>query len=157
MLEHYEEISYYIQRLTGDKNLSKDLTQETYVKALEIRKEPNVHLQKAYLYKIAKNLVIDKARKESKLIQTAYEEERHTIPVNERPDEIINNEMCQQKIKECISQLPVRNKKAFILFYYKGYTRKEIALMMGITISAVEKNITRATQKIKEKMMKEFL
>jgi RNA polymerase sigma-70 factor (ECF subfamily) len=156
MLEHYDEISYYIQRLTGDKNLAKDLTQETYTKVLEIEQSPHMEIKKAYLYKIAKNLVIDKIRRDKTLTQTTYEEEHHVIPEKERPEGILNDELRQEKLKECIRNLSSRNKKAFVLHYYNGYSRKEIATMMGISVNAVEKNITRATLKIKEQMKKDY-
>lgn len=156
MLEHYDEIIYYIQRLTGDKNLAKDLTQETYAKVLEVKKNNESKIQKAYLYKIAQNLVIDKVRKDKILKQTTYEEEHHSIPEHDRPEAIISNEVRQQKLKECIRNLSSQNKKAFILHYYQGHTRKEIAQIMGLSTNAVEKNITRATLKIKELMKKDY-
>jgi len=157
MLEYYKEISYYLLRLTKDKDLAKDLTQETYAKALEIdKKVGNTTIQKAYLYKIAHSLVIDKARKSKKLSYTSFEEEQYSIPKKEYPEEILSDEKREQKLKKCISTLSKRNKQAFVLHVYKGLTRKEISEIMGISVNAVEKNITRATLKIKEQMKKEY-
>lgn len=156
MLEHYDEISYYIQKLTGDKTLAKDLTQETYAKVLEINKNSNIIIQKAYLYKVAQNLVIDKVRKDKVLVQTSYEEEEHSISLNDYPEEIISSEIRKKKLKDCIKNLSIQNKKTFILHYYKGYTRKEISEILGISVNAVEKNITRAVLKIKEQMKKDY-
>ncbi len=156
MLEYYDEISYYLFKLTGDKHLSKELTQDTYVKVLEVSKKSNISIQKAYLYKIAHNLLVDKIRKDKILTHTTYEEDKHCIPREERPEEIIFEEIRNQKLKECIQNLSARNKKAFVLHYYKGYKRKEIAEIMDITPNAVEKNITRAIAKIKEQMKKGY-
>ncbi|MDD2639543.1 MAG: sigma-70 family RNA polymerase sigma factor [Arcobacteraceae bacterium] len=156
MLEHYNEIAYYIQKLTGDKVLAKDLTQETYVKVLEVHKNSNAVIQKAYLYKIAQNLVIDKVRRDKILIQTSYDEEEHVISLEDSPEEIISEEIRKNKLKECIQTLSAQNKKAFVLHYYKGYTRKEIGEILGISTNAVEKNITRAVLKIKEQMKKDY-
>ncbi len=41
MLKYYDEIMGYTQRLTGDKTLAQDLTQETYAKVLEASKKSN--------------------------------------------------------------------------------------------------------------------
>jgi RNA polymerase sigma-70 factor (ECF subfamily) len=155
MIEHYEEISYYIQKLTGDKTLAKDLTQETYAKILEINKNSNITIQKAYLYKIAQNLVIDKVRRDKILLQTPYEEE-HFSCLNDSAENIISNELRNKKLRECIKNLSPQNKKAFVLHYYKGYTRKEISEILNISVNAVEKNITRAVLKIKEEMKKDY-
>ena len=156
MTEHYDEISYYIQRLTGDKNLAKDLTQETYTKVLEISTNSDTVIQKAYLYRVAKNLVIDKVRKDKVFTQSPYEEEEHSICEHEYPENIASEQLRKNKLKQCIKELSPQNKKAFILHYYKGYTRKEIAVIMGITTNAVEKNITRAVLKLKDKMNKDY-
>ncbi|RXJ75322.1 RNA polymerase subunit sigma [Arcobacter sp. F155] len=157
MLEYYKEISYYLLRLTKDKDLARDLTQETYAKALEIdKKAEKTTIQKAYLYKIAYSLVIDKARKNKKISYTSFEEEQYSIPKKECPEEILSDEKREQKLKKCISTLSKRNKQAFVLHVYKGLTRKEISEIMGISVNAVEKNITRATLKIKEQMKKEY-
>jgi len=156
MLEHYNEISHYLLRLTGDKHLAKDLTQETYAKVLEVSKKSDNIIKKAFLYQIAKNLVIDKVRKDKVLTQTAYEEEHHSILEKDRPEEIIFEELRSKKLKECILNLSEKNRKAFYLHYYKGYSRKEIADFMKISTNAVEKNITRAVLKIKEQMQKDY-
>jgi RNA polymerase sigma-70 factor (ECF subfamily) len=156
MLEYYDEISYYLLRLTGDKHLAKDLTQETYVKVLEASKKSNIMIKKAFLYQIAKNLVIDKVRKDKILTQTSYEEENHCILDQDRTEDIILDELREEKLKECILNLSTKNRKAFFLHYYKGYTRKEIAEVMDISTNAVEKNITRAVIKIKEQMKKDY-
>jgi len=156
MLEYYNEITHYVYRLTGDKHLAKDLTQETYAKVLEVNKKSNNIIKKAFLYQIAKNLVIDKVRKDKVLIQTTYEEENHTTHEKDRPEEIIFEELRSEKLKECILNLPEKNRKAFYLHYYKGYSRKEIANFMKISTNAVEKNITRAVIKIKEQMRKDY-
>lgn len=155
MLKYYNEISYFIQKLIGDKNLAQDLTQDTYVKVLQKNQKLDDSFPKAYLYKIAKNIVIDKIRKDKLLPQVNYEEDKYSIPLNDMTDELITQENRKQKLKTCIENLSAQNKKAFVLYYYKGYTRKEIADIMKISRNAVEKNITRATLKIKEQMKKE--
>jgi len=156
MLEYYDEISYYLLRLTGDKHVAKDLTQETYVKVLEVKNNSDIMIKKAFLYKIAHNLVVDKVRKDKILICSKYEEEQHCIPEQERPEELVVDELRQKKLKECIKNLSPQNKRAFVLHYYKGYTRKEIAEIMKISTNAVEKNIARSVLKIKEQMKKDY-
>ena len=155
MLKYYNEISYFIQKLIGDKNLAQDLTQDTYVKVLQKNQKLDDSFPKAYLYKIAKNIVIDKIRKDKLLTQVYYEEDKCSIPFKDMTDEIITQENRKQKLKKCIENLSAQNKKAFVLYYYKGYTRKEISDIMKISRNAVEKNITRATLKIKEQMKKD--
>lgn len=156
MLKYYEEIAYYLQKLTRDKDVAKDLTQDTYVKAIEIVNKSDITLQKAYLYKIARNLVIDKARKDKRTPQTPFDEkEEYTVCESELPEAILHQEARQNTFKRCIENLPTQMQKAFVLHFYEGFSRKEIAEIMGISVGAAEKNITRAIEKIKEAIQKE--
>ncbi|RBQ28987.1 RNA polymerase sigma factor [Aliarcobacter vitoriensis] len=154
MLEHYKEINLYIYRLTGDKNLAQDLTQETYAKFLETNKDSDT-VAKSYLYQIAKHLVIDKVRKDNLVLQTTYNEEEHSIEIEKYTEEILFEEIRKRELKESIKNLPPQQKRVFIMFYYKNLTRKEIAKTLNITTNAVEKNITRAIAKIKEDITKD--
>lgn len=157
LLEYYKEISHYIFKLTGDKALAKDLTQETYIKVLEITKtNSDIEIQKAYLYKIAQNLVIDKIRKDKLLLQTPFEENEHFFETNYYAEDLILDEIRKKKLRESIKSLPPQQKKAFVFYYYKGYTRKEIAQILDISTNAVEKNISRAILKIKDEMKKDY-
>lgn len=151
MLKYYKEINLYLQKLTGDKVLAKDLTQETYTKFLEIIKTAD-NISKSYLYQIAKNLVIDKVRRDKLLLQTSYEEDEHSVYAQSSIEDSFLNETRKEYLKECIKNLPPQQKKAFILYFYKEYSRKEISQILNISTNAVEKNINRAITKIKEQM-----
>lgn len=150
MLEYYKEILNYIQRMIGDKESARDVTQEAYIRVLEIDSKTKIDNKRAYLYKIARNIVFDESKKNKNKTNVLYEEENHFIPKEEQPEEIINKANEQKLLMEAINTLPARNKQAFVLHVIKGYSRKEIAKIMGISTNAVEKNITRASMKIKE-------
>jgi RNA polymerase sigma-70 factor (ECF subfamily) len=155
MLNYYNELLYYIQRLSGDKELSRDLTQETYAKAFQLKIHEKVENKRAYLYKIAKHLVFDESRKKKNYSEIEYTEEYHSVSQEENIEEILQQKDKNKFILKCIKKLPKRNKEAFYLHVIEGYSRKEIAIKMDITISAVEKNIKRATVKIQEELEKE--
>lgn len=152
MLEYYKEILYYIQRMVGDKEEAKDVTQEAYIRVLEIDSKSQISNKRAYLYKIARNLVIDGSKKKHKNFEVTYEEDSYSIPKEEQPEEIITTLDEQELLMKTIQTLPAKSKQAFVLHIINGYTRKEISEKMGISTNAVEKHITRATSKIKQKI-----
>ena len=53
---------------------------------------------------------------------------------------------------EAILRLPGKYKTAVYLFYYEGYTAREIARMLGISESAVGTRILRGRAMLKEKL-----
>lgn len=150
MLEYYKEIVHYVFKLIGDKESAKDIAQETYVKVIELN--PNKEINRSFLYKVAKNLVIDESRKNKKISNIEFQEEIFSIPKDEQPDEIAIEINQYENLMKVVNTLPSRSKEAFLLHTIDGYSRKEIASMMGISQSAVEKHIIRATKKLQEKL-----
>ncbi len=154
MLKYYNELLYFAKKLVGDKEKAKDIIQETYRRVLEIKDKKVINNERAYLYKIAKNVVVNEALENQKLEITIYEENIHLSPIYEQPEEILIQEDQEKIFMEIINDLPQRAKEAFILYTINSYSRKEIADILGISPNAVEKLIKRATIKVEEELAK---
>jgi RNA polymerase sigma-70 factor, ECF subfamily len=153
MLKYYNELLYFAQKLIGNKDEARDLIQETYSRAIAIKEKINIANERAYLYKIAKNLAIKESLEKQKLERVAFEEQIH-FQASEHPEELLIQEEQEVAFMSIVNDLPARAKEAFILHTVDGYTRKEIARMMAITPNAVEKLIKRATITIEEELAK---
>lgn len=154
MLRYYNELLYFAQKQVGDKEKAKDIIQETYSKVLEIKDRYEITNERAYLYKIAKNIVVNEALENKKIQSTEYEENSHISPTYEQPEEVLIIEDQEKIFIQILEELSPRAKQAFILFTIDGYSRKEIAEILNITSNAVEKLIKRATIKIEEELAK---
>lgn len=152
MTKYYNELVFYVQRMIGDKEKSRDLIQETYMKTIEKSKKINIKNERAFLYKVARNLVVDKARKTQKIQRIEFAESHHFIPKQEQPEEIVLINSREKDLKKIIETLPSRSKQAFVLHILKGYSRQDIAKIMGISTNAVQKHITRGTKKVQEQI-----
>ncbi|MCT7910234.1 RNA polymerase sigma factor [Arcobacter lacus] len=152
MIQYYQELLYYVQKMVGDKEKAKDIIQESYSRMLDIDKITPIENKRAFLYKLARNIVFDIARKDKHLLSIEYYEEAYNIPQEQQPDELLLEENQQEILFEILDTIPAKNAQAFILHVFEGFNRKEIASKMGISVSAVEKHIIRATEKIKEKL-----
>lgn len=87
MLEYYKEILNYVSKLVGDKESAKDIAQETFVRVMEL--DSNKQINRSFLYKTARNIVIDELRKNKKFSHVEFLEETFSIPKYEQPDEIV--------------------------------------------------------------------
>ena len=152
MLAYYKELIYYVQRMVGDKDNAKDVVQEAYSRVIHVDNKTTISNKRAYLYKMVRNIVIDDVRKNKNIAKIAYEEEQFVIPINEQPDELTVENNTQKVLMSIVQNLHTRSKQAFIFHILEGYSRKEIALKMGINISTVDKHITHATLKIKKEL-----
>ena len=140
MLRYYDELLYYAQKLVGDKEKAKDIIQEAYIRVLESRDKYEIENQRAYLYKIAKNIVVKEALENQKLQTTLFEENLHFGPSCEQPEEIIFQEDQEKIFMQIIEELPQRAKEAYILHTIEGYSRTiplELDLKKGTYIIIV--------------------
>lgn len=152
MLKYYNELIYYVQKMVGDKERAVDIIQETYTKTLEKSKQVNIKNERAFLYRVAKNIVIDESRKQKHVSYLEYEDDSYSSPKSEQPDELVLEDNHYKNLLKIVDTLPKRTKEAFVLNTIDGYSRKEISSLMGITISAVDKHIIRATKILQDKL-----
>jgi len=155
MLEYYKELLLFVRNRTSDRDYAQDIVQESYMKAIAIEKKEPVRNRRALLYKIAKNLIIDKARKQSSMEKVLLGEKAESPNSCELETRAIE-ENRQMILMQALDKMPKMRRDVFVLHVLEGYSRAEIATMMSISINAVEKHLSRATIELKEKLKNQY-
>ena len=100
----------------------------------------------AYIFRIAANLLHDRARREG--IRTAYRQDlvadTETLVESRDPERVVAGQQAWSEIRRTLDALPERTRIIFVLFRIEGMARKDIAKHFGLSISAVEKHIAKA-------------
>jgi RNA polymerase sigma factor for flagellar operon FliA len=73
-------------------------------------------------------------------------------PVSLNPDVIVEKSEIRQVIINSINELPDKEKKILVLYYYEDLTLKEIGQVMGITESRVSQLHTKAILRLRSKL-----
>jgi RNA polymerase sigma factor for flagellar operon FliA len=73
-------------------------------------------------------------------------------PVSLNPDVIVEKDEIRQAIINSINELPDKEKKILVLYYYEELTLKEIGKVMGITESRVSQLHTKAILRLRSKL-----
>ena len=123
---------------------AEDIVQETFVKLFNTNKsfESDEHC-KAWLIRAAINL--------SKNLLKSF---RYTH--TEELDEAIPMESTEDcALADALSELPPKYRAVIHLHYYEGYSAKEIAKILGLTVTAVTTRLARAREKLKALMTAE--
>lgn len=71
------------------------------------------------------------------------------IPCNETQEEVLD----KLALKDCIEELPDREKLIIVLRYYRDMTQSEIASILGVSQVQVSRLETKIINKMKEKML----
>ncbi|MBL3520214.1 RNA polymerase sigma factor [Aliarcobacter lanthieri] len=153
MTIHYNEIFQYVKKNVFDKQTAQDITQETFTRAIKSADRNVIENERALLYRIAKNVMFDLYKEKYKIDKISFEEDYHINESDSIETILIEDEQTILLLQE-VEKLPIKRRQAFTLHIIDGYSRDEVASMMNITINAVEKHISRASNQIKENLSK---
>jgi RNA polymerase sigma factor (sigma-70 family) len=153
LAEHRGGLLRFLTARTGDAAVAEDLLQELWIKVHQA--DPvGIEHGRAYLFKIANNLVLDRARGERRRVVR----ERAWSALAFGPDtgdgdvadprldaehEMIERERVAA-IASAIANLPPAAGRVFRMHKLEGISHADIARQLGISRSGVEKHIATA-------------
>jgi RNA polymerase sigma-70 factor (ECF subfamily) len=137
---------------TGDADEGEDILQEVWIRVREPIGKPIAN-GRAYLFRVAHNLVIDQLRKRRGRIrrERLWLDQHFTFtqqgsePVDDHSveDELLEREEAALLVS-ILSTLPDRARRAFQLHKLNGLSHAEVAEHLGISKSGVEKHMAVA-------------
>ena len=151
---YYQQLCRFIFVFIPDNEVVEELTANIFINLWKNKR--NIIIQSslhAYLYRSAKNQALSYLRKNK--LQTLPIDEGFELSdkKNQTPESIyIENELNIEFVK-AFQKLPPRAKLAFKLHRFDGLKYIEAAEIMGISVSAVEKNITLALKILHEELI----
>lgn len=152
--KYSRELYLYVFSMCRDHHGTEDIVSDTFFKALASIEIMEDHM-KYWLFRVARNLWIDRLRKDSRLSRTGYDEgfdEKWEDRVSRNPaEELINSEE-KRMLYRSIVELSPQYKEAITLYYFCGYPLNEIAKVLGITPGAARTLLYRARNKLKKEL-----
>jgi RNA polymerase sigma-70 factor (ECF subfamily) len=146
--EHHRNLVHFIHaRMGGPPSDASEVAQESYVRLLQLENTGAVSFLRAYLYRIAANLVIDRnlarrrrpevsaeaVRDEFEQVADPFETERSVLAADQ-----------YQQFLACLQELPAKCRQAFELHRLRELSVAEVAMEMGLSDRMVRKYIARA-------------
>ena len=164
LVERYQKPMFnFFLRSTGNPEDAEDLTQTLFLNLFKssgkYRKRSSF---KTYIYRIASNLAISFARKKKgKIIFSIDSEdsfENDSSNLSRQTDTSLNLEAgeLENRLKTALSKLPPDLSVVIELRAMQGFSYREVAEVMGKSISSVESMIFRA-RKILAVELREFI
>lgn len=146
-IKYYRELYLYAFSLCKNHYLAQDLTSDTFFKAY-LSLDDDVEYFKYWIFRVCKNLYLDFLKKDKKY---SSENGLENIPSNnETPlDKIIESEE-KKHLYNLVINLQESYREILILYYYCGFSIKEISISRDITESAAKTMLFRARKKLKK-------
>ncbi len=159
--EFQHRLLRYLLFLTGNREISEDLFQETWIRVLLRGAQFNGKSRfDTWLFTIARNLVIDLSRKRT----MASLDEMSEGGDNERPFEIADNEPSpldqfrsgedRAEVHQVLVRLEARSREVLVLRFYEELSLEEIASITGAPLSTVKSRLYRGLASVKPELAK---
>lgn len=139
---YYGELQRYLHYRTGDASAAEDVTQETFLKALQNADklcELSQSQCRAWLYRTAKNLMIDRQRHMAAAPRESFQEG-------------VETDFSVGEVKRLLNTLSPRDRELFYLRYYGGYNASELASMYGLSPANVRMRLKAARKILKKEL-----
>lgn len=144
----YRELLNFCAHTLQDRDAAADVVQETYARVIALGRTQIVVQPRALLYRVARNLLADRHRREQVRAQESLEtlaEAAHPLaPREQQPEEVLAARQYSRAMLKVIEGLPARCREAFVLNRFEGLSHQQVAEQMGISRNMVAQHVIRA-------------
>ena len=154
---YFPKLYGYVVYLVGNHTEAEDIVSESFEKAMLNlnRYEYRGFTFGAWLFKIARNLVFDKAKaRETVSLENTLNAD--SIAASNSGSQTLEVQVVDQidseQIRKLINKLKVEQREAVVLRYIDGYSIKETAIITGRTEDSVKSACKRALIKLKTEL-----
>jgi RNA polymerase sigma-70 factor (ECF subfamily) len=148
--EHYAALFRYAYRLCGSAADAEDLTQEAYCKAqLHLAQLREPQRAKAWLFSILRNAYLHRLRADRHERCLSLKDVADVAEPSPEALSAIDPERLQQALNE----LPEVFRTPVILFYFEGFSYRDIAEQMDLPLGTVMSRLARAKAHLRERLL----
>lgn len=148
----------YLSQMLHCKDTAEDIAQESFIILSHSASQAVIDHPRGFLFRTAGNLAVDYIRHNK--VVTRYNENESLIteepPHQASPEQELLQAEWLALLKKTISDLPPQTRNVFILHKIRGLSYREVAAMLDISESAVEKHISKGLKRCRTQLGKHF-
>src|SRR5260221_1518119 len=142
--DHNQTLVRFLNARLGSEQEAKEIAQEAYVKLLQLERSGAISFMRAYLFKIAANLAIDRIRQRKSQGRHEDIELFEELEDGAAPERTAIATEQLDRLALCLGELPEKCARAFVLHRFHGLRPPEVAAAMGITDRMERNHLVRA-------------
>jgi len=141
VLQYQAPLSRYLYNMVRDKELARDLTQDTFLEAYRAIPDTKGELKlKSWLYRIATNNAIQVLRRRKLITWLPWTEK---TPEPKEPENMEAGVAQRELIRSILDKLPEKYRAILLLHDYQGFKCPEIGIILDISLDAAKKRLAR--------------
>ena len=152
--KYVESIYRFVFIKVSSSQIAEDITSEVFLKSWEKfkQKQDSIENPRAYLYRVARNRVIDFYRERGQTTIISIEQENIVLKSDEDLEKKQETEMNLEKIQKALTKLNPDYQDVIILRHIDGLPIKDIARILDKSNGATRVMIHRAMEQLRERV-----
>lgn len=160
MRQNEKLLIQWLTKKIGDREAARDVAQAVFMRVWAYSEKTAVENPRALIFKTAHNLALNELKQRNRF------NSRHVTPAEDDNAEALDNVAMSAPSPEkqaslrqdveiilaAIKQLPTRPRKAFILNRFDGLSYREIAKILQVSESSVEKYMIEALKRLRRSL-----
>ena len=151
-MEYHMKLYNFVMRISaGNSPVAKDIVQDTFVRLWEARSniDENRDIQN-YIFTIAKNILTNRySHLTVEYIHREYV--KNSSPVSVHMTEMaVDASLFEERLLAVVASMPPVRRKVYTLCRLQGMSHKEIAALLGISMSTIETHLSKADCYVKQ-------
>lgn len=144
-LKQRDALRRFLHRRTGSEETAADLVQDVWMRVMQAVPSEVVANPRAYLFRIAANLVLDADRAETRRPAAEQADALLALPDDAPgPEAVAHGRRQLARLQALLDDLPERRRRIFVLSRLDGVPHKAIAAEYGLSVRSVEKELRKA-------------
>jgi RNA polymerase sigma factor (sigma-70 family) len=149
-VEHNAALLRFISAKVGSEQEAREIAQEAYVHLLRLDQHEAVSYLRAFLFKTAANIAVDRLRQRRRRNHVTSMPEVDFAVFELTPERQISGEQAMTVMRLAVAQLPPKCRQAFLLRHSSGLSVDEIAELMQVGACMVRRYIARGLEHVRE-------
>ncbi|NIF83583.1 RNA polymerase sigma factor [Comamonas sp. Tr-654] len=145
-IAHRRELLAWLHHRVHDMHVAQDMLQEIFLRFIEVTAAAPVQDARAYLFQMARNMLVDMARQQEarKTAAVAPEELVHIEDTAPGPDQSLAGRQRLLQLAEALQELPPLTQDIFMRVRVHEQSYQQVADALDISTSSVQKHLARA-------------
>jgi len=140
----YPLTAFFARRVRSSSE-AEDLTQEVFLRMVRRLGAAPIENIEAFVFRTAVNLLRDRSRRGKTLASREVDfAQRHGEVDDLSPERVFDSRQSLSIVVEVLGELDERTRDAFILHRLEGMKHAQVAELLGVSVSSVEKYIVKA-------------
>lgn len=148
--KYSKDLHNFLYYKYGEELNPNDKAQDAFVKLWENCKKVKLNMAKAFLYKVANNMMLNEIKHRKVVLR--HQKVTPRDYTHETPEFLMEKEQYFKKYQQALSRLSGEQRVAFMLNKVEGKKHEEIAEILGITRKVVEYRIYTAFSLLKNEL-----